>query len=410
MRDNHFSFERMIHPVGEDTFLREYWEQKPLLIARGKPDYYCDVLSMADIDSIVGFRQLEYSQLKIARAEQAQPAKVFYVDSDSTSDTNRLFHSYGQGDTVALNFAQCYWEPAARLCSEFENFFHFPAGANAYLTPRHSQGFPAHFDSHDVFVIQVEGAKNWRIYSSQEQLPCGMEDGKPIPLELLGAPLRELRLTAGDLLYIPRGCVHEARTTDASSLHVTVGVRSYKWKDLLGELLMAASQENLELRKALPVGFMNSQKAVEMMVDRLPQLISTLADSGRIESSIGRLRERLIERKRPLPDAHFRSLDKVDQIDLDTMVAKREGMMCHVSRKADCVEIAFPGNRMKGPVDIETAFRFIADSKQAFPVRALPDILSEKSKLVLARRSIREGLLSILRLKAAHPTAGQLGS
>ena len=85
MRDNHFSFERMIHPVGADTFLREYWEQKPLLIARGKPDYYCDVLSMADIDSIVGFRQLEYSQLKIARAEQAQPAKVFYVDSDSTS-------------------------------------------------------------------------------------------------------------------------------------------------------------------------------------------------------------------------------------------------------------------------------------------------------------------------------------
>ena len=66
--------------------------------------------------------------------------------------------------------------------------------------------------------------------------------------------------------------------------------------------------------------------------------------------------------------------------------------MCYVSRKPDFVQIAFPGNRMKGPVDIETAFRFIADSQEAFPVRALPAILSDESKLVLSRRAIREGL------------------
>jgi hypothetical protein len=360
---------------------------------------------MADIDAIVGFRQLKYSQLKIARAEQAQPDKAFYVDSDSTSDTNRLFHSYDQGDTVALNFAQCYWEPAARLCSVLENFFHFPAGVNVYLTPRNAQGFPPHFDFHDVFVLQVEGAKSWRIYPAREELPCGLEASPPIPRELLGAPLRACRLTAGDLLYLPRGYVHEARATDTASVHVTVGVRSFTWTDLLSEMLVAASQEHLELRKALPVGFMNSQEAVGLMADRLPALLRMLADSGRIESNIGRLRQRLIARKRPLPDAHFRSLDQVDQIDLDTVVAKREGMLCDVSRKPDCVEIMFPGNRMKGPVDIETAFRFIADSQEAFSVRALPAILSDASKLVLARRAIREGLLTILRLEAAPQKA-----
>jgi ribosomal protein L16 Arg81 hydroxylase len=401
MRDNHFSFERMIDPIGEGTFLREYWDQKPLVIERGQPDYYAGVLSMADIDAIVGFRQLKYAQLKIARAEQVQPNKVFYVDSDSTSDTNRLFHSYDQGDTVALNFAQCYWEPAARLCAALESFFHFPAGVNVYMTPRNSQGFPPHFDAHDVFVLQVEGAKSWRIYPSREEMPCGMDDSQPISRELLGAPLRAFHLTAGDLLYLPRGYVHEARATDTSSVHVTVGVRSFTWTDLLSEMLVAASQENVELRKALPVGFMHSQEAVGLIADRLPALIRTLADSGRIERGIGRLRERLIARKRPLPDAHFRSLDQVDQIDLDTVVAKRAGMMCYVSRKPDFVEIAFPGNRMKGPVDNEIAFCFIADSTEAFSVRALPAILSDESKLVLVRRSIREGLLTILSLEAA---------
>ncbi len=396
MRDSHLTFERLLHPIGQDAFLRDYWERQPLVIERGKPDYYSGILSLAEIDSIVAFRQLKYSQLKIARAESTQPDKVFYVDSDSTSDTNRLFHSYAQGDTVALNFAQCYWEPAARLCAALENFFHFPAGANVYVTPRNAQGFPAHFDSHDVFVLQVEGAKNWRIYPAREELPCGNEDSKPISRELLGEPLRELRLAAGDLLYIPRGYVHEARTTDVSSIHVTISVRSYKWTDLLSEMLSLASQANLAFRKSLPVEFMTNQEAVGQIVERLPELISTLADRGRIERSIERLRERLIERKRALPDAHFRSLDQVDQIGLDSLVAKREGMLCHVSRKPDCVEIVFPGNRMKGPVDIETGFRYIADSTEAFPIRALPDILSDKSKLVLAKRAVREGLLTVL--------------
>jgi hypothetical protein len=151
---------------------------------------------------------------------------------------------------------------------------------------------------------------------------------------------------------------------------------------------------------------MTSQEAVGLMADRLPELIRTLAASGRLESSIGRLRERLIARKRPLPDAHFRSLDQIDQIDLNTVVAKRAGMMCYVSRKPDFVEIAFPGNRMQGPVHIETAFRFIADATEAFPIRALPAMLSDEGKLVLARRSIREGLLTIVSSEAAQQQVG----
>ena len=85
--------------------------------------------------------------------------------------------------------------------------------------------------------------------------------------------------------------------------------------------------------------------------------------------------------------------------------------MCSVSRKPDCVEITFPGNRMKGPVAIETAFRFIADATEVFPVSALPDMLSDESKLVLARRAIREGPLTIVGLEAAQQKAwcGQLG-
>ena len=32
---------------------------------------------------------------------------------------------------------------------------------NAYITPPENQGFAAHYDTHDVFVLQVSGSKRW---------------------------------------------------------------------------------------------------------------------------------------------------------------------------------------------------------------------------------------------------------
>lgn len=397
MREAEFTFEKLIHPVSIETFVREHWEREPLVIERGRPEYYSSIFSIDEIDSIVGFRQLKYSQLKVAKTErESQANKVFYVDRDDTSDTNKLYNSYSQGDTLAFNFVQLYWESAAKLCWEFEHFFNFPVGINMYFTPRNSQGFAPHFDTHDVFVVQVEGSKVWRIYDSWEQLPSGIEDNNPLLPEVLGKPRREVHLRAGDLLYLPRGHVHEAQTTDASSIHFTIGVRPYKWMDLLCELLTVKGQENVNLREALPIGFLDSRDAVTMIKERVPELLGMVANGGHVEDAMCRLRERLIERMRPLPDGHFRSLDKVGQIGLETVVSRRKGMMCHVAKRDSFAEIAFPGNRMKGPANIESAFRFIADANKDFPVSALPSALSDESKVVLARRAVREGLLTIV--------------
>jgi ribosomal protein L16 Arg81 hydroxylase len=47
-----FDLARLIHPVDPATFEREYWEQKPLVVARNDPRYYHDLLSLADVDRI----------------------------------------------------------------------------------------------------------------------------------------------------------------------------------------------------------------------------------------------------------------------------------------------------------------------------------------------------------------------
>lgn len=398
MPENSFSFDRLLRPITSDVFLREYWQQEPLVIERSDPEYYAGLLSARDIESLVTFHQLQYSQLKVAQAGPDLPLHSTHVSHERTSDTNGLYHSYSQGDSVVLNFMQKYWEPAARLCRAVESFFHFGAGINAYLTPKHSQGFPPHFDTHDAFVLQIAGTKQWRIYDAWRDLPGEGEDNRPIPNEMLGAPKREFELRAGDLLYIPRGHVHEARTTGAASVHVTIGVRCFQWSDLLSELLHLATWRDVELRRSLPVGFMDSEAAHAALLAELPRVLQSFADSDQGKAAIGRLRQRLIRRMRPLPDAHLTVLDHVEQLGIETKVATRAGLMCHVVATDEVVEIEFPGNRMSGPPAIEPALRFIAASSEPFAVSALPGPLSDQSKLVLAKRGIREGLLTMVDL------------
>ena len=61
-------------------------------------------------------------------------------------------------------------------------------------------------------------------------------------------------LKAGDLLYLPRGYLHSATTSDTYSAHVTIGVSVYTWADLVKELLQTCV-DDADLRRALPPGW-----------------------------------------------------------------------------------------------------------------------------------------------------------
>lgn len=49
--------------------------------------------------------------------------------------------------------------------------------------------------------------------------------------------------------------VHDARSSDDLSLHITVGILAYNWADLLLEAIADASLKDPAFRKSLPPGF-----------------------------------------------------------------------------------------------------------------------------------------------------------
>lgn len=137
--------------------------------------------------------------------------------------------------SCVVNHAELIWPPLGRLCLKLrERLLH--VYANTYVTPPSSQAVRPHADDRDVFVVQLCGSKHWRVYGdppiklpyTEEQV--GKENFEVPPEVLSRKPLIEVELQPGDVLYMPRGFVHEAQCQGpASSWHATLAVATHDW-------------------------------------------------------------------------------------------------------------------------------------------------------------------------------------
>lgn len=97
-----------------------------------------------------------------------------------------------------------------------------PVEANLYFSPGGFGGLGRHFDTHDVFVIQLVGEKTWTLTQPSHQWPLECQTyGKYEPPN---DEVNQLRTRTGDVLYIPRGYWHSAIADSEPSLHLTLGV------------------------------------------------------------------------------------------------------------------------------------------------------------------------------------------
>ncbi len=134
----------------------------------------------------------------------------------------------GLGASLVANHLHRVCPEVGAVVTMLEREFSARAFANVYCSFKDVQAFQTHFDLHDVFAVQAEGEKTWRIYESRADapvlpLPPGDEIEKWLT-ESRGKLLFEVRMKPGDILYLPRGQYHDALTGAQASLHVTFGV------------------------------------------------------------------------------------------------------------------------------------------------------------------------------------------
>lgn len=398
-----FSLAQILAPVSTEELRDRYWEKDYLHVERGDPGYYSDLFSFADVDRA----------LYLARESARDPVSVVPPPDSGRSSRSfkarevpveTLYNAFNQGDTLGLSGLQAFWPAAGRLAAALQEDLDARINVNFYLTRAGSQGFALHFDTHDVLVLQVGGAKDWFLYDPAVPLPIsslehaghiGAGFNTMVPED--GARLRrKIRLRSGDLLYMPRGLPHKAIASDEPSLHLTVGIHSLYWVDVLKAAVDLLAVERVELRRTLPPAFFADGAPPAELEARFRELLALAQASASLSDARRALRQARLAKGFVPPDGHFQELVALDTLRLESEVERREGLPCSVSTRNGTARLDFGANHLSGPASLAPSLELIR-SRKRFRVADLPGDLSDSSKIVLVQRLVREGLLRTVR-------------
>jgi lysine-specific demethylase/histidyl-hydroxylase NO66 len=388
-----------------DKFAGAYWGRQPLLSRAEElagPDGFADLLSPDAVDELLSRRGLRTPFLRVARHGSVLPAGRFTGSGGAGAEIgdqvvdDKVMQLYADGATLVLQGLHRIWPPlidfARRLGAELRQ----PLQINAYLTPPASQGFATHYDTHDVFVLQVDGTKRWRIHppvlpDPLERQPWGGR-AEEVGATAAGPAELDVVLAPGDALYLPRGWLHSAEAQGERSLHLTVGVRALTRYALVEELLGLAVADQ-RLRASLPFGLdPGDPDALE------PELAGTVAalrdwlptvDPAEVAA---RLRDRDWPAARPAPISPLAQLDFAARLGPDDRVTVRAGLRWRLGGDGpDHVVLRLAGRTLRVPAYCADAVRTVLDGRQ-HQVGDLP-LDDDPDRLVLVRRLLKEALV-----------------
>ncbi|KAM8977023.1 ribosomal oxygenase 2 [Pelodytes ibericus] len=294
-------FESLISPIKSDVFFKEFWEKKPLVIKRDDPaisNYYHSLFRMAHLKRVAGSGIHYGKDLNLCKCRNGK--KVLLPRHGKVSYQQLIKDCHRGKATIQFHQPQRFKDELWRIMEQLESFFGALVGSNVYITPQESQGLPAHYDDVEVFILQLEGEKQWKLYNPT--VPLAREYAVETE-DKIGTPTHDFLLKPGDLLYFPRGVIHQAHTPAGSShsTHVTISTyQNNSWADYLQDvlpgILFDSAKDNVELRQGIPRQHLmqiDSSSAVDQLrtlltsvVDRL-QTKKDLRSSGMIKDFIG---------------------------------------------------------------------------------------------------------------------------
>ena len=212
-------------------FMRRHWHRKPLLV-RGAAPGLQPPLARAELFALAGRDEVE-SRL-VSRSGSRWLFRRGPFQRRSLPPLSQ------PGWTLLVQGADLHDERAAALLAQFR----FVPQARlddlmiSYATD--GGGVGPHFDSYDVFLLQAQGRRRWRI-GRQQDLTLRSD----LPLKILAnfQPEHDYLLEAGDMLYLPPGYAHDGVAEGGECQTCSIGFRSPVGAELARELLQRLADE-----------------------------------------------------------------------------------------------------------------------------------------------------------------------
>jgi len=307
-------FKKIIYPTKVKEFFSSYWERKPMLVRRADPSYNKAWFSCKEFDTILRQHNLEFTT-NIDVTTYVNEVKQNH-NQEGRAFAPLVWDFFQQGCSIRLLNPQTYSRNCWKYLSTLQELFGTCVGANIYLTPAGTQGFAPHYDDIEAFVLQLEGKKRWRVYkplSKEEMLP--KNSSMNFEQKEIGEPIIDCTLEPGDLLYFPRGYIHQANACDdVHSLHITVSCyQKNSWGDFLAKLVPGAieiaQEEDIEFRKGLPINYLlhngvafdsdNPTEDRKKFFDKTAKLMKKLIDYMPLDAAVDQMGKQFIHDSLP---------------------------------------------------------------------------------------------------------------
>jgi ribosomal protein L16 Arg81 hydroxylase len=282
------NFAEFIAPLDAGTFRSQYYGRRPVHI-QGAAAARAGLLPWSRFNEVLALTPYwTEDSLKIYFRSRAALRENYCDTTDLRPGTSAPVNPakakalIGLGASLVANHLHRVCPPVGAVARMLALEFAARTFANVYCSFKGVQAFQTHFDLHDVFAVQAEGRKTWRIYEARADAPVAPvppgDEGEKFLIATRGKLLFEAEMKPGDVLYLPRGQYHDALTGSEASLHVTFGVSPATGLALFKLLEKAVTPES-EFRAYLPDARSGAGAALQERLEALGSRIREVMTS-----------------------------------------------------------------------------------------------------------------------------------
>lgn len=136
------------------------------------------------------------------------------------------------------------------IAKQIAQFVQAKTVVSGYLAFGSDASFKNHWDTRDVFAVQLKGKKHWSLSAPNFEMPLYMQQSKDMDVPEPQQADMEVVLEAGDVLYIPRGWWHYPVPMNCETFHLAIGTFAPTGYEYM-EWLMKEIPSIVELRHNL---------------------------------------------------------------------------------------------------------------------------------------------------------------
>ncbi len=383
----------LLSPVALNEFLHHSWQKQPLCLNRDDSSHLRHIFSFEDFDQLLATVDWRYPNLRVycdgnlvPPGEYAHDWSYGGVTFTSVVRVGDVLQLYRRGASLVLQSLEQISDKVQAFCAGIEQELCSPTHANAFLTPEGGAGVAPHSDNVDVFVLQLQGRRQWNVSA-----PGAGSNGSPNRLSFV--------LDPGDTLYIPKGWMHAGKVLCGPSLHISLVVHAWTYGDLVLNTLRNVFDElssDPMLRCGLPIsnegGLVIGKDDIRLVADALSRIKALMTVDRAVSvikthfsaTSIRQCKGRLLD------------ILSLADLTLESQLETRDDVTYELSEGESEIILAFWEREVVLPRRLRLAVHYLLN-RERFRIKELPGLIDDDSRIRLAKRLIATGFLRISR-------------